>query len=178
MKKVLGFVLAGWFLLMPGYWVPAAWADELDVVNIAVASSEPAVVNHPRTAWDLTKAVVDYTQVGYDWVVVFQDDREPYNGVSGALWTFTSNEIPLVSLRAGYSTDGEKTAYLSPALDLPGLVSRYLPASIKGLSPAILTKVASTAAKYVRVGPVVSYSFDLEEVDWGVAVGAAVTLNF
>lgn len=175
MKRVLSVMLAGWFLLLPGYWVPAAYAQDPEP---AVVSSEPAVVNHPGTAWELTKAAVDYLQPGYDFVVVFQKDREPYNGISGSLWTATSNEIPIASLRAGYSTDGEKTAYLSTALDLPGLASRYLPSAIKGVSPAILTSVLSTATKYVRVGPVVSYSFDLEEIDWGVAVGAAVTLNF
>ena len=177
MKKGLVGVLAGWFLLMPGWQISSAMADD-PVVEPAVASSDPAVVNNPGTAWDLTKAAVDYLQPGYDWVVVFQEDREPYNGVSAALWTVTSKDIPLASLRVGYSTDGEKTAYLSTAIDLPGLASRYLPASVKGLSPAVLTGALSAATKYVRIGPVVSYSWDLEEVDWGVAVGAAVSLKF
>src|SRR3990167_1347477 len=109
MKQIVGLVLAGWFLLVSGYWIPAAWADD-QVVEPAVVSSEPAVVNNPGTAWDLTKAAVDYLQPGYDWVVVFQEDREPYNGVSAALYTVTSKDIPLASLRVGYSTDGEKTA--------------------------------------------------------------------
>jgi len=177
MKRVMGIVLAGWFLLMPGWQIPSAMADD-PVVEPAVVSSEPAVVNHPQTAWDLTKAAVDYLQPGYDWVVVFQENREPYNGVSAALWTLTSKDIPLGSLRVGYSTDGEKTAYLSTALDLPGLASRYLPAAVKGLSPAVLTGALNVATKYVRIGPVISYSADLEEVDWGIAVGAAVSLKF
>ena len=177
MTRVLGFMLAGWFLLVPGYFIPSAWADD-PVVEPAVVSSEPAVINNPGTAWELTKAAVDYLQPGYDWVVVFQEDREPYNGVSAALWTVTSKDIPLGSLRVGYSTDGEKTVYASTTLDLPGMASRYLPASIKGLSPAVLTGALNVATKYVRIGPVISYSADLEEVDWGVAIGAAVSLKF
>ena len=157
--------------------LPSVYADD-PVVEPAVVSSEPAVVNNPGTAWDLTKAAVDYLQPGYDWVVVFQEDREPYNGVSAALYTVSSKGFPLASLRAGYGTDGEKTAYLSTSLDLPGLAGRFLPDAVKGLSPAVLTGALSAATKYVRIGPVVSYSWDLEEIDWGVAVGAAVTLNF
>ena len=148
-----------------------AWTDE---ISPAVASSESAVINHPATAWELTKAAVDYLQPGYDWVVVFQDDREPFNGVSASLYTITSQEIPLLSLRGGYATNGEKTVYTSAAIDLPGLASRYLPDAVKGLSPALLTGTAKAAAKYLRVGPVLSYSFDQDEVDWGVAVGAQV----
>ena len=177
MKKGLVGVLAGWFLLMPGWQIPSAMADD-PVVEPGVVSSEPAVVNHPGTAWDLTKAAIDYLQPGVDWIVVFQEDREPYNGVSAALYTVTSKDIPLGSLRVGYSTDGEKTVYASTTLDLPGLASRYLPAAIKGLSPAVLTGALNVATKYVRIGPVISYSADLEEVDWGVAVGAAVSLSF
>jgi hypothetical protein len=172
MKRIL-VVFGLWCTLFGG----TAFADD-PVVDPAVPSSEPAVVNHPRTAWDLTKATVDYLQPGYDWVIVFQEDREPYNGVSAALYTVTSKDIPLGSVRVGYSTDGEKTAYLSTTVDLPGIASRYLPASVKGLSPAVLTGAMSAATKYVRIGPVISYSFDLEEVDWGMAVGAAITLNF
>ena len=176
MKKVMGIVLAGWFLLVPGWQIPTAYADD-PVVEPAVVSSEPAVVNNPGTAWDLTKAAVDYLQPGYDWVFTFTDG-EPFNAVSAAIYTVSSRDLPIASIRTGYSTDGEQTFYTGLALDLPGIATRYLPEAIKGASPQLLTGVAKVATKYLRVGLIGGYSLDRDEFVWGASVGAAINLTF
>ena len=79
MKRVMGVVLAGWFLLVPGYWIPAAWADD-PVVEPAVESAVPAVLNHPMTAWKITKAAVDYLQPGLDWNYLFNGGGAVHRG--------------------------------------------------------------------------------------------------
>ena len=176
MKRVVELVLVGWFLLMPGWWISSAMADD-PIVEPAVVSSEPAVVNNPGTAWELTKAAVDYLQPGYDWVFTFTDG-EPFNGVSAALYTVSSKDLPIASIRTGYSTDGDQTFYGGVALDLPGIVTRYLPDTIKGASPQLLTGIAKVATKYLRVGLVGGYSLDRDEFVWGGSIGAAVNLTF
>ena len=172
MKRVLGMVLAGWFLLVPGYWIPAAWADD-PVVEPAVVS--PAIINHPTTGWELTKSFVGYVEPGADFVVTFTDGP-PINGFSGALWTFQRNGYNLASLRAGHGLT-DPVSYGTVALDLNGL-AHLLPASVRGLSPGVVNGALAFASKFVRVGPSFGYDWDDHKPVWGVSVGAALTTQF
>ena len=175
MKKLGGFVLAGWFLLVPGYWIPAAWAAD-PVVEPADVSSEPAVINHPGTGYDLVKSFADYLEPGADWFVTFTEGG-PIEGLSGAIYTAKSKGFPIASLRAGYGLT-DKTTYASIALDLNGLASRFLPTQVKNLSPGVLTSTLAFAGKYLRVGPAVGYDWDAMKPRWGVTLGAAWQKSF
>jgi len=137
---------------------------------------EPAIINHPLTAWKITTAAVDYLQPGYDWNYLLSGG-EPFNGVSAALLTLKPNEIPVGSLRLGYGTDGDRSIYGGPALDLPGL-AQFIPQRVKDFSPALVDKLFSVAAKYGRAGLLTGYSVDRSEWLWGGNLGAQVTLNF
>lgn len=145
-----------------------AYADETTAPVV-----EPAVINNPSAGWDLTKDVVKYLEPGADWVFAF-NDGEPFNGFSGALYTFHSKGWPLASVRAGYGLQDPIT-YGSLSLDLPGLAGRFIPDVVKGVSPDALNGAAAFAAKYLRVGPMFGYDWAETQPKWGVAVGAAIT---
>lgn len=169
MKKFLLYSLLCSFGWLCGF--SSVSADE-----VAVASAEPAVLNHPLTAWKLTKAVVDYTQPGYDWNYLFSGG-EPFNGVSTALLNLKPNNVLVGSLRVGYGTDGDQSIYGGPSLDLPGFAS-FIPQQIKDWSPALVDQAFSLAAKYGRAGFLGGYSVERSEWLWGGNLGAQVTLNF
>src|SRR3990167_8665852 len=151
--------------------IPSVAADD-----VAVLSSEPAILNHPSTAWNIAKATIDYLQPGYDWNYLFSGG-EPFNGVSAGLLNFAPNDVRVGSLRAGYGTDGDQSFYVGPALDLPGL-TQFIPQKIKDWSPALVDKAFSLAAQYGRAGLIGGYSLDREEWLWGGNLGAQVTLKF
>ena len=170
------FALVG--LIVAGLWMPlaqAVWADEV-VVEPAVESAEPAIINHPATGWDLTKSVVGYLEPGADVVYTFNDGR-PFQGLSGALYTFKSKGFPLASARGGYGVTDPVT-YGSLALDLPGLAGRFIPASVKGVSPGALNGALAFAAKYIRIGPTGGFDWSTNKMRWGVSAGAAFTTSF
>jgi len=173
-KMVLVMGIAGW-LLLGGLRTQTAYADD-PVVEPAVASAEPAVMNHPTTGWELTKSLVGYVEPGADWLVTFTDGSAQ-TGFSGALYTFTSKGFPIASVRAGYGLTDPIT-YGSLALDLPGLAGRLIPASVKGLSPGSLNAALAFASKFVRIGPVAGYDWNLKKPVFGVGVGAALTTTF
>lgn len=137
------------------------------------AAQDPAVLNEPAESVNLIKQVIDRLQPSYETVWdVYNGDF--YQGVSGALYTFASREIPIASLRLGASTG--MAIYSGVGLDLPGIAQRVLPAVVK--TPASLTPldtVWSVLGKYARVGLVGGYSWDHHDPVIGVTAGAALT---
>ena len=93
MKKVLGVMLAGWFLLMPGYWIPTAWADD-PVVD------QPAVLNSPGNVWDEIKAAVDIINPQGEMVRRFRTGTWEA-GVAGSLWDLVSKDYHLGRAKLG-----------------------------------------------------------------------------
>ena len=173
MKRVVAFLVS--VPLCWGIYTCRVAADDT-VVEPAVESAEPAIINHPSTGWELSKAAVNYLEPGADWFVTFTEGG-PIEGLSGAIYTFKSHGWPLASVRAGYGLS-DPTTYASLALDLPGLAGRFIPASIKGLSPGALNGALAFAAKYVRVGPAFGYDWSVNKPRWGLTVGAAITTSF
>ena len=158
MKQVLVAVLIGWWWLG---WIP-----------VQTAYAEEGVLNNPPAAISSVKAVINKLNPSYETV------WDVYNGgfsqgVSASLYSFTSHQIPIASLRAGFGT-GERL-YGGVSLDLPGL-AKLLPSSIRGpadVSP--LDTVWSFVGKYGRVGVVGGYSWDEQDPVIGLTVGAALT---
>ena len=153
-------------------------ARELGMPTISVEKFkvDPAIINNPSTGWSLTKDVVNYLEPGADWIVTFSKG-DNLQGLSGALYTFKSKGWPIASIRAGYGLN-DPTTYGSVAVDLPGVVGRFLPTSIKGVSPDALNGAVAFAAKYLRTGLVAGYDWGTTKPVWGVSIGAAVSLNF
>ena len=172
------FALVG--LIVAGSWIPLAqpiWADD-PVVEPAVESAEPAIINHPTTGWELTKSFVGYVEPGADWLVAFNESQEgPLQGFSGAVYTFENGGFPLASVRLGYGLS-DPVSYGTLALDLPGLAGRFIPASVKGLSPGAVNGALAFASKFVRIGPSVGYNWSSNTPVYGVSIGAALTTSF
>ena len=133
----------------------------------------PAVLNDPTQTVSIVKEVINKIQPSYETVWdVYNGDF--YQGVSGSLYTFTSRDIPIASLRLGASTG--MSIYGGVSLDVPGITKRLVPGMIEEkatLSP--LDTVWSFVGKYARVGVVGGYSWDHEDPVLGVTAGAAVT---
>lgn len=159
MKKVAVF-LAGWFLLVPGYWIPAAWADE--------HIEEPAIVNDVPNAWDEFKAVVDVLAPTAEMIYDFKAESWGF-GTSGSVYEFTSNNIHLGRLKAGYLSTN--SAYAGADVDLPGLVARYL-----GGRWAQLDTILGVVSRYASTGYVIGYDVNEGEILHGFSLGA--TLRF
>ena len=143
------------------------------LMSSVAAEDAPAVLNEPSEAVELTKAVINKLQPSYETVIdVLNGDV--YQGLSGALYTFESREIPLASVRLGASTG--MAMYSGVSLDLPGITQRFLPDAVK--DPATTTPLDSAwsvVGKYARVGLVGGYSWDHHDPVFGMTAGAALT---
>lgn len=154
MKKLVLGVFGAWVLLLGG-----------------TAFAEEAVLNDPTKTVALAKTVINYLQPSYESV------WDVYNGgfsqgISASLYTFTSREIPLASLRLGASTG--MALYGGVSLDLPGVARRF--AAVSGpVNTGPLNEVWALIGKYGRVGLVGGYSWDHEDPLIGMTIGAALT---
>ena len=139
-----------------------------------VFAAPDAVLNDPPAAVSVVKSVVDKLDSSYEtvWDLAEGDFRQ---GVSAALYGFTSNDIHLASARLGYAT-GE-TFYGSLALDLPGLSRRFIPQTVKGLATtAPLDVVWGLVGKYARAGVFGGYTWDRKNrTAYGLTFGAALS---
>ena len=165
MKRIIGFVLAGWFLLVPGYWVPSAWADDL-VVEPAVESAEPAVINHPGTAWDLFKASVSYVDPQPESLYRF-NKQEWDAGVAGSLYNVVSKDYHLGRAKLGYAMSNY--GYGGVDVDLGGLYGRFA-----GGKLPVVDKVISVWSKYATTGVHYGWDFEDREQDYGFTIGASI----
>lgn len=142
-------------------------------------AEEPTVVQNPSGAYQTFKKVVDTLDPQVEQIYDF--GGEWYSGASASLWTFTSNEIHLASLRAGYAVDADlandhRAAYGGVKLDLPGLTQRYVPSTIKGIATAgPLSTLWSLAGRFSSVGFVAGRDFDQDETIVGVSLGSRIT---
>lgn len=151
-----------WMLVALLMLAPAVYADEV---------VDAAALNRPHETVDTAKRAIDALEPGVDTLYDF-NDGEWRSGASVGLWNFTSNEVAVASLRAGYAS--EYTLYGAVRLDLPGLTRRFVPSQVKGIATAgPLHLLWSTAGKYASVGPFVGYDFAGEDIRYGVSVGAA-----
>ena len=171
MKKL---VLLGWLCGL--LCIPSVSADEV-VVDPAVATADPAIINHPLTGWELTKSFVGYIEPGVDWLVPLTGSQDgPSEGFSGAIYTFKSHGYNLGSVRLGYGLTNPIT-YGTLALDLEGL-AHLIPSSVRGLSPGVVNSALAFGSKFIRVGPSVGFDWGLQKPVYGVSVGAALTTTF
>lgn len=135
--------------------------------------ADEGVLNNPSGTVELVKKVVNQLSPSYETLWNLRDGTFS-QGVSASLWTATSHEIPLASLRAGFGTN--ESLYGGVSLDLPGLAKRYIPETIKGLATAgPLDTLWSVAGKYARVGVIGGYSWGDDGAIYGLTVGAALT---
>ena len=145
----------------------------LGLSPVVHAEDAPAVLNEPSEAVTLTKAVINKLQPSYETVIdVLNGDV--YQGISGALYTFESREIPIASVRLGASTG--MAMYSGVSLDLPGITQRFLPQPVKDpVTVTPLDSVWSVVGKYARVGVVGGYSWDHHDPIFGMTAGASLT---
>lgn len=153
-------------------WIMLALVLVFGAGPVAFAQEE-AVLNSPSKMVEIVKTVVNKLNPSYEtfWNVGAGEFQQ---GVSASLYTFTSSEIPLASLRLGFGTN--ETLYGGPALDLPGLTRRFVPEVIKGVATTQpLDVLWAVVGKYARVGVVGGYSFAENEPAYGLTVGAALS---
>lgn len=169
MKKLV--VLFGIVVLC----TPQAFASEEQFFGTERAA---AVLNTPGTLATSAGATVNLLQPA---VTQLWDARsgEWFTGTSVALWTITSDEIPLVSLRSGYALDYK--VYGEAQVDVPGVARRYLPEMVKGwATKPLLDTVSSLVGKYGHMGVFAGYNFDESEatdngIMYGLSLGARLS---
>lgn len=143
------------------------------VMSGGVCQAEEGVLNSPSKSVELVKRVVETLDPSYETLWLFSDGRFS-QGVSASLWTFTSERIPVASLRLGFGTN--ENFYAGVGLDAPGIVKRWLPAQVKGIATTQpLDVLWAVAGKYARIMPLGGYSWNEGKAIYGVAVGAALT---
>ena len=163
--KTLGvFFLAGWFLL-GGLWTRTACADD-PVVEPAVESAAPAIINHPGTAWDLFKASVSYVDPQPETLYRF-NKQEWDAGVAGSLYTVVSKDYHLGRAKLGYAMSNY--GYGGLDVDLGGLYGRFA----GGKLPAV-DKVVGVWSKYATTGVHYGWDFEDREQDYGFTIGASI----
>ena len=157
-----------WGLVMAFLW----WGMAPMRMAFCDESAVPAVLNDPTQSVSLAKDIINRLNPSYEtvWDVY---NGEFAQGVSAALYNFTSQEIPIASLRIGASTG--MALYSGVSLDLPGIGKRFVPSAIAGpATTGPLDTVWSVIGKYARVGVVAGYSWDQQDPMLGVTVGAAL----
>jgi len=144
----------------------------------AVAEETPAVLNDPPGVYQKVKAVVDALNPGYDTIYNLWDANDKggewSHGVSASLFTITSEEIPLASIRLGYFVDHKIASGVK--LDLPGLTRRYVPQTVKGIATTgYLEALWKVVGKFSAVGFYGGYDFDASNPITAVSLGAHVS---
>ena len=140
-----------------------AFAD--DVVEHV---DEPAVVNSLPNAWGVFKAVVVVLAPTAEMIYDFEADALGF-GTSGSVYEFTSNNVHLGRIKAGYLSTN--TAYAGVDVDFPGVVSRYLQGRW-----AQLDTILGVVGKYASTGYVLGYDTNEDRLVHGISLGA--TLRF
>ena len=140
-----------------------AFAD--DVIDHV---DEPAIVNSIPNAWDEFKAVVDVLAPTAEAIYDFRSETWGF-GTSGSLYEFTSNNIHLGRIKAGYLSTN--APYAGVDVDAPGLVARYLSGKWSQLDT-----VLTVLSKYGSTGYVLGYDLNADEIVHGFSFGA--TLRF
>ena len=153
--------------------LPEEIANGTAIVEEIAAAEEtgvaaPTIGNNPKTVLRMLRAAADVldptAEVFYDF-----HNQEWKPGVSGSVYSFTSNAIHLGRVKLGYAS--ANTIYGGLDVDVPGLVARYLP----GAWPQ-LEKLLGTVSKYSATGYVVGADVERGEVVHGPSFGA--TLRF
>jgi len=133
------------------------WARRV-LVLVGLVLGLSGVVHAQATPVEAIKAVIDYLEptpeVGY--FVRFKDigdgnlsQAEAFAGISGSLWTFTSQDIELGSVRLGGVFEGDRKVYSALGINGIGLATRYLPTTTKLLlSPGPVGTVWDLLEKY------------------------------
>src|SRR3990167_10561551 len=110
----------------------------------------PAVLNDPTESVNLVKQIVNRIQPSYETVIDLYNG-DTYQGMSGSLYTFTSRDLPIASVRLGVSTG--MAVYSGASLDLPGITARFVPTVVKDVvSPSPIDSVWSVIGKFGRGG--------------------------
>ena len=133
--------------------------------------ADEAVLNNPPAFLDTAKTIINKLDPSYETIWDFGSGTFS-QGISGSLYNFTSNEIPILSARAGWGTNA--SLYGGIGLDVPGLCKRYIPESVKGVATTgPLDIVWAVAGKYARVSAVGGYAWSDNEPVYGMTFGAA-----
>ena len=166
MKKLL---FTGYLCVMKQFIVLAILCN----LCIPYVSADDAILNNPTQTVSVFKDAINRLQPSYEtvWDVNNGDFSQ---GLSASLYNFTSQQIPIASVRLGASTG--MALYGGGSLDLPGLTQRFIPTTIKGVATTSpLNVVWSFLGKYARVGVVSGYSWDHDDPVIGITAGAALT---
>lgn len=144
------------------------WADEGSVAPEPFFGTEKAaaVLNAPGVALNVGKAATNIFEPGVEHL--YDIDGEWRTGVSMAIYTYSRNDLPLVSLRAGYIVD--YAPYISVPIQFQNIAKRWTPDSAD--------KVLDAVGKYAIIGPFIGYNIDKQEDgnqnDGGLIYGASV----
>ena len=183
MKRITGLLLICSQLVISGQTL--AFADIPNTEEPFFGTERAsAVMNIPSLAISAGKEGVNTAQPAIEQL--YDLGGEWRTGISAALYTFKSNDIPLVAVRAGYIAD--YCPYVSAPIDIKSVSNRYilpiLPDKAEDWLTAGPLEVAWIAVgKYGVIGPWIGYNADKEEdgndddggLVGGVSVGAKLT---
>ena len=167
MKRLGGLVS---LVVCWGFTTCNAVAQPVELTSVTV-EVQP-VGNAPSAAYSTFKRVVNTLNPQYETFFNMADGTWSQS-VSASLYNFHSHDIPLGSVRAGWST-GE-IGYAGVSLDLPGLTKRYVPETVQGIATTgYLKTLWALAGRYARAGVVGGYSWSDEKAVYGLTAGAAL----
>ena len=161
-----------WIVLVCLMVYPTMIYAQDETVSNPIAS---APADDPAGFFQKVSGVVDSLSPSVDELWNFRDG-ESFSGVSAALYTIKSKEIPLGDIRMGYAAP--QGLYGGSSVDVLGIADRFLPSPMAALrNTPLIGSVMNMAGKYGRVSLVGGYDFDDREPIVGIGVGARVTFD-
>lgn len=129
----------------------------------------PAILQDPGHAVDMFKEIVNYLNPSYETVIDLWNG-DIYQGISGSVYTVSSNNVNILSLRVGASTG--MAVYGGVGLDVDGIVQRYLPQGAQdALSPPPTEPVWEFLGRYSHASVIAGYSWDHQDPVLGFTAG-------
>ena len=140
-----------------------AFGDE--VPSVEALGDKPAMVNEPTSAAKQATDVIDVLEPTLE--AVWNIEAEEWAmGTSLSVYDFQSHNIFLGRVKTGYLSSN--AFYGGIDVDLPGIVDRYM----HGGWPHV-EKVFSAVAEYARVGYIVGYDLEADNLVHGPSFGAS-----
>lgn len=172
------FALANPVLAMPETWMPGDQSEPFFGTPRA-----QAVLQNPAGAFGKVENTVNVFAPAVEQLYDFHRN-EWLTGTSLALWNFSSKQVPLASIRAGWAL--ETMPYGEIKLDLPGITRRvilpFIPDNVQGmLTAGALDGTWQLLGKYAHIGGFGGYDYEKRDTGstegfrYGVSVGLQVT---
>jgi len=139
--------------------IPGVWAHEELIPEAGERST--GVLSSPSQTVDVARGVIERLDPTYETVIDINNGDQS-QGISAALYQFTSNNIHVGDWRLGVGTG--TSLYSTIGLDIGGVTKRLAPDSLERVANnAPLTAIWAFIGKYGRLGVGGGYSWDHED---------------